>query len=105
METAKWILYAMSELSELIAPEATKMITELQIRVNSGVRKELLPLLEIESIGRVRARTLFNSGFTSQGSIRDARPSELAEIAGIGPKLGEKLSANKEPEQTRFELG
>ena len=105
VETAKWILYAMSELAELIAPESTKMITELQIRMNSGVRKELLPLLEIESIGRVRARTLFNSGFTSQGSIRDARPSELAEIPGIGSKLGEKLSAKKEPEQTRFELG
>ena len=105
VETAKWILYAMGELSELVSPESTKMITELQIRVNSGVRKELLPLLEIESIGRVRARALFNSGFTSQGSIRDARPSELAEIPGIGPKLGGKLSGKKEPEQTRFELG
>jgi helicase len=105
VETAKWILYAMGELAELVSPESTKMITELQIRVNSGVRKELLPLLEIESIGRVRARALFNSGFTSQGSIRDARPSELAEIPGIGPKLGGKLSGKKEPEQTRFELG
>ena len=64
-----------------------------------------LPLLEIESIGRVRARALFNSGFTSQGSIRDARPSDLAKISGIGSKLGEKLSGKKEPEQTRFELG
>nr|AIE93563.1 putative ski2-type helicase (helS) [uncultured marine group II/III euryarchaeote AD1000_39_C04] len=105
VETAKWILYAMGELSELVSPESTKMITELQIRVNSGVRKELLPLLEIEAIGRVRARALFNSGFTSQGSIRDARPSELAQVQGIGPVLGEKLSGKKEPEQTRFELG
>ncbi len=105
VETAEWILYAMSEISELVSPESTKMITELQIRVNNGVRKELLPLLELESIGRVRARALFNSGFTSQSSIRDAKPSELAKITGIGVKLGDKLSDKKEPEQMRFELG
>ena len=73
--------------------------------MNNGVRKELLPLLELESIGRVRARALFNSGFTTQSSIRDAKPSELAKITGIGSKLGEKLSGKKEPEQIRFELG
>ena len=105
VETAEWILYAMGEISELVSPESTKMITELQIRVNNGVRKELLPLLELESIGRVRARALFNSGFTSQSSIRDAKPSELSKITGIGAKLGEKLSDKKEPEQMRFELG
>ena len=104
VETAEWILYAMSEISELVSPQSTKLITELQIRVNNGVRKELLPLLEIETIGRVRARALFNSGFTTQSSIRDAKPTDLAKIQGIGKKLGEKLSGKKEPEQVLFEL-
>ena len=105
VETAEWILYAMSELSELIAPSHTKMITELQIRVNNGVRKELLPLLELDSVGRIRARALFNAGFTSQGSIRDAKPAELSKIPGIGTTLAEKLTGKKGPEQMRFELG
>ena len=105
VETAEWILYAMSELAELLSPSNTKMITELRIRVNNGVRKELLPLLEIDSVGRVRARSLFNAGFTSQSSIRDARPSELSNISGIGAKLAEKLAGRKDSEQLRFELG
>jgi len=105
VETAEWILYAMGELAELIAPSHTKMITELQIRVSNGVRKELLPLLEINSVGRVRARSLFNAGFTSQGSIRDAKPSDLSNIPGIGSRLADKLAGRKEPEQIRFELG
>ena len=105
VETAEWILYAMSELAELLSPSNTKMITELRIRINNGVRKELLPLLEIDSIGRVRARSLFNAGFTSQSSIRDARPSELSSIPGIGIKLAEKLAGRKDSEQIRFELG
>ena len=105
VETAEWILYAMSELAELLSPSNTKMITELRIRVNNGVRKELLPLLEIDSVGRVRARSLFNAGFTSQSSIRDARPSELSNIPGIGAKLAEKLAGRKDSEQLRFELG
>ena len=104
VETAGWILYSMSELSELLSPNTTKMIAELEIRIANGVRKELLPLLEIDSIGRVRARSLFNAGFTSQSSIRDAKPSELSEIAGIGDKLAEKLAGRKDPEQMRFEL-
>ena len=104
VETAGWLLYSMSELSELVSPNTTKMIAELEIRISNGVRKELLPLLEIDSIGRVRARSLFNAGFTSQSSIRDAKPSELSEIAGIGDKLAEKLAGRKDPEQMRFEL-
>ena len=104
VETAGWILYAMSELSELLAPNTTKMVAELEIRISNGVRKELLPLLEIESIGRVRARALFNAGFTSQKSIREAKPSELSGIPGIGTRLAEKLAGKKDPEQLRFEL-
>ena len=105
VETAEWILYAMSELSELLSPSHTKMITELQIRVNNGVRKELLPLLELDAVGRVRARSLFNAGFTSQRSIKDAKPSELSKIPGIGTTLAENLTGKKGPEQMRFELG
>ena len=104
VETAGWILYSMSELSELLSPNTTKMVAELEIRIANGVRKELLPLLEINSIGRVRARSLFNAGFTSQSSIREAKPSELSEIPGIGSKLAEKLAGKKDPEQMRFEL-
>ena len=81
------------------------MITELQIRVNNGVRKELLPLLELDSVGRVRARSLFNAGFTSQSSIRGAKPTELSKIPGIGTKLAETLTGKKGPEQIRFEVG
>ena len=104
VETAGWILYSMCELSELLSPNTTKMIAELEIRISNGVRKELLPLLEIDSIGRVRARSLFNAGFTSQSSIRDAKPSDLSEIPGIGNKLAEKLAGKKDPQQMRFEL-
>ena len=105
VETAEWILYAMSEISELVSPKTTKLITELQIRVSNGVRKELLPLLELDSVGRVRARALFNAGFTTQKSIRDAKPSDFKDIAGIGTVLAEKLTGKKGPMQMHFELG
>jgi len=105
VETAEWILYAMSEISELVSPKNTKMITELQIRVNNGVRKELLPLLALDSIGRVRARALFNAGFTSQKSILEAKPTDFKNIPGIGIVLAEKLTGKKGPEQMHFELG
>ena len=82
-----------------------QVITELQIRVNNGVRKELLPLLALDSIGRVRARALFNAGFTSQKSILEAKPTDFKNIPGIGIVLAEKLTGKKGPEQMHFELG
>ncbi|MCD4842487.1 MAG: ATP-dependent DNA helicase, partial [Methanosarcinales archaeon] len=50
-----------------------------------GAAKELLPIIKIKGIGRVRARKLYNAGYKDIEAIRKAEFKALADI--IGPKI------------------
>lgn len=64
---------------------------DLRTRIRYGVKEELLPLVVLEGIGRVKARTLYNSGFTDLSKIAKASQAKLASVPKIGPTLAEKL--------------
>jgi len=53
-----------------------------------GVREELLPLLRLEQIGRVRARKLYNNKIKDIGDVKKADFLKLVQI------LGEKVALN-----------
>ena len=59
------------------------------MRVRSGVKEELLPLVALRGIGRVRARKLYNAGFRDMEALRAADPKEIAKI--IGTKVATKV--------------
>ncbi len=87
-DSAKWLLYASTEIARLFEySNVIKHINELHIRVSHGIKKELVPLVKLRGIGRVRARMLFNSGFKSIAALRKADPRELARIPTIGPEI------------------
>jgi helicase len=60
-------------------------------RVEKGVKKELLPLMKLEGVGRVRGRILFNSGFKTIENIKNAKVEELTNLPLIGPKLAKRI--------------
>ncbi len=87
-DNAKWLLYASSEIGKLFGlKNIQKPINELHIRVSHGIKRELVQLVKLKGIGRVRARMLFNSGFKSIASLRKADPRELAKIPTLGPEI------------------
>ncbi len=87
-DNAKWLLYSASEIGKLFnLTKIQKGLRELHLRVSHGIKKELVPLVKLKGIGRVRARMLFNSGFKSIASLRRAEPRELARIPTIGPEI------------------
>jgi len=70
LESAKWLLHATHELAQLFGnKQVIPMTLEVQQRVEKGVKKELLPLVKLEGVGRVRGRFLFNSGYKTIGNI------------------------------------
>ncbi|MGA1793973.1 MAG: DEAD/DEAH box helicase [Thermoplasmatota archaeon] len=97
VETATWILYAMRELSRLFNTGLTSEIDKVTLRVEHGIREELIPLVQVRGIGRVRARRLFESGYRDIDRIRKAPVSELAKIKGIGRQLAVQLKNSIEP--------
>jgi helicase len=92
VDTSRWLLHATHELAELFGhKDLLKPTYELQVRCAKGVKTELVPLVELEGIGRVRARALFNAGYTSIEELKHASATDLMTVPLIGPSLAKKI--------------
>jgi helicase len=92
VSTAEWLLYAAQELSKLMTLERlSSKIRVLRERVKFGVREELLPLVSLEGIGRVRARALYNAGYRTLDDLRRASIEELMRVPTIGGRISKKI--------------
>jgi len=83
LTTGDWLLYALGEVARIRQHMALlKDIQKMRFRLRYGVKEELLPLLRLEGIGRVRARMLFSAGIRNLGDVRKAEPGRLGNILG-----------------------
>ncbi|MEM2393581.1 MAG: DEAD/DEAH box helicase [Candidatus Bathyarchaeia archaeon] len=92
VENAKWLLYATNELATLFGNKEVQPLTlELMERVEKGVKKELLPIVRLEGVGRVRGRILYNAGYKTIEDLKHAHLEDLMNLPLIGPKLAKKI--------------
>ncbi len=92
VETASWMLYSFSEISRLCGKEdLARFLREESMRVQYGIRKDLIELVKLEGVGRVRARALYRSGFVSIREIARAKPEDLMRVPGIGEVLAKRI--------------
>lgn len=91
MESCVWLMHGTAEISNLLRAPVTKAARDLAMRVEYGVNKELLDLIELQGVGRVRARKLYEAGYLSRESLKSVSLETLAAIPGIGEKLAAKI--------------
>ncbi len=105
VDTASWISSALASVVPMAGLEAeigqadassftSALAGQLKVlsqRIESGVKPELLPLVSIPGIGRVRARRLYKAGFTSLDKLATARPEDLVKVPGIGPAIAANI--------------
>jgi helicase len=84
VESVQWLVHAASRLSSRFAPHLAGPLRDMEVRVRSGVKAELLPLVALRGIGRVRARRLFNNGIMGPDGIRAAGIDRVTSIIGRG---------------------
>ncbi len=85
VETAEWLSHSLSRIAEFYG---IKEFDKLVLRIRHGVKEELLDLVELKGIGRVRARKLFRAGIKSKEDLirnKDRLPSIL------GKKMAENV--------------
>ncbi|MFO7676977.1 MAG: DEAD/DEAH box helicase [Thermoplasmatota archaeon] len=87
VEISEWLLHALREFARMYEYSYVSDITDLIIRVRNGCRQELLNLIELKGIGRVRARAIFNEGFKTINDLRGIPVERLAQIKTIGPAI------------------
>jgi helicase len=92
VETTYWLSYCLYEIAKLIGrKDLLPEIAKLRVRIKHGIKSELIPLIQLEGIGRIRARALFKAGITSVTEIDKISESKLGSIPKIGVKLAKKL--------------
>ena len=88
-ETAEWLMHSLAELSKHRELGITFKAEQLSQRIHYGAGQDLLSLLNLKGIGRVRARKLYQAGVTSVEKLKSADSSEIARL--LGPKIAEKV--------------
>ncbi|MFC1697708.1 hypothetical protein ACFL1H_05220, partial [Nanoarchaeota archaeon] len=83
LNLARWLIYASEELCRILKMmDLIKDLRKLRFRIKNGVKEELLPLLKLEGIGRVRARKLFANNIKDVGAIKKANITILVHLLG-----------------------
>ena len=88
---ADWLLYGAQELARMkdIEGDVEKDIEKLRLRLQHGIKEDLLNLVSYDRIGRARARKLYDHGIRDQEDIREVGFEKLKKL--IGKKTGKKL--------------
>jgi helicase len=94
-ESSEWLAYSLYEVAKLLRREdLLGSIQSLRLRIKYGVKDELLPLVRLKVIGRIRARSLHDAGVTDVAKIAKTPELKLSRIPKIGPAVARKLKEN-----------
>jgi len=94
VETGDWLLYCFREIAkEFGRADLLEEFDVLRTRVVYGIRQDLVDLVRVRGIGRVRARVLHRHGVTDVAGLRRIPVNKLAEIDKIGSTLANNIKS------------
>ena len=106
LERTNWLLYALYEIARIDQQQfLLKDITKLRFRLKHGAKEELIPLLRLKNVGRMRARKMFKNGIKDLGAVRKSKVELLQSLLGkkiahdIKEQVGEKIEAKSDKGQ------
>jgi helicase len=98
LDIADWLLYACEEIGKIVElnRKYVQEISKLRMRVKYGAKEELLTLLKLKGIGRIRSRKLVQNGIKDLGDLKKIDVTSLGQILGkavaeeVKKQLGEE---------------
>lgn len=100
VEDATRLLFGMARFAAQFRRELVRAIDALELQVQYGVGEELLDLVRLRGVGRVRGRLLFEAGYHDRESLRRA-PIDGVARALKSPALAEQILADLAPERPK----
>jgi len=98
IETAKWLLYATEELARITKlQKILKEIRKTRLRLKHGAKEELLTLIKLKDIGRVRARKMYDNQIKDISDVKKVDFTKLSYLIGkntalkVKEEVGEKV--------------
>ncbi|MCX8178604.1 MAG: DEAD/DEAH box helicase [Candidatus Aenigmarchaeota archaeon] len=107
LTNADWLLYSLSELALLLGfKESIKDLRKLRIRVKHGIKEELIPLIRLQGVGRMRARKLYSHNLKTLEDLRNTDIIVLSKIVGnsIASSIKKQLGEDVDQKQKFLEL-
>ncbi len=93
VEMTQWLLHAAREFARMYNFDCVSDLSDLLLRVRYGCKKELLNLVSLKGIGRIRARALFNESFKTISDLRGVPLKRIAEIKTIGEGVAKSIKS------------
>lgn len=91
-ENADWLAYCLREISKHVErADLLEELGDLRKRIAYGIREELLDLVQVKGIGRIRSRVLYKHGITNLDDLRKIPVNKLAEIDKIGSTIADNI--------------
>lgn len=88
----QWLTYSFAEILKIIKENKLyNFARKLEVRIEKGIKEELIELVSLEGIGRRRARYLFNAGYKSLEDLKKASVEQLEKVKGIGKEIALKI--------------
>jgi len=94
VENANWLTYCLREIAKHVErADLLEELENLRRRIVYGIREELLELVKVKGIGRVRARALFKHKIRTLDDLAKIPVNKLAEIDKIGLTLADNIKS------------
>ncbi|MEF8820886.1 MAG: ATP-dependent DNA helicase [Halovenus sp.] len=94
VDTAQWLLGAAESLAAELDLGVGSQIREARLRVEHGVREELVDLAGVRGVGRKRARRLYDAGIEDRTQLREADKSVVLAALRGREKTAENILEN-----------
>ena len=96
VEMGRWLLGCMSEVAGFAGRDKVRRrLEELRAQVVHGVREELVPLVSIRQVGRVRARALHRSGARSVADVKKMPLGTIQYVCKVGEQTAKTIKAGR----------
>ncbi len=92
IDTGEWLAESLSRIAQLLgAGDVESDLRILAKRIRHGVRRELLELVSLPGVGRVRARVLYKAGYKGIADLAMASITDLLKLPGIGRETVKRI--------------
>ncbi|MCL4362866.1 DEAD/DEAH box helicase [Candidatus Marsarchaeota archaeon] len=87
LSNADWLIYSAIEIAKIMHKSIHRLV-DTRVRIRYGIKEELLDLVRLEQIGRVRARRLYGNGIKS---VQDIRANVEIVRSVLGSEVAKKV--------------
>jgi helicase len=92
VQSAEWLTYAASEISRITnSTSHSPFLHNLRSRLRYGVKSDILELVSLKGVGRVRGRILHNHNLVNLPDLYKVPVEELARIPTIGTSIAQSI--------------